>query len=55
MTGYDFATALRIRSLGMPNNSLEPTRERRAKMDAGLADVARTRIRGAIADEGAFH
>jgi len=25
------------------NNSLEPTRKRRAKMEAGLADVATTR------------
>jgi len=35
-----------------PNNSLEPTRKRRAKMEAGLADVATTRSRGAVADEG---
>ena len=35
----------------MPNNSLEPTRKRRAKLEAGLADVATTRTRGAIAAE----
>ena len=35
----------------LPNNSLEPTRDRRAKMEAGLADVAMTRNRGAIAGE----
>ena len=37
---------------GPANNSLEPTRKRRAKMEEGLADVATTRSRGAIADEG---
>jgi len=40
---------------GLPNNSLEPTRERRAKVEAGLADVATTLSRGGIADEGAIH
>ena len=35
-----------------PNNSLEPTRNRRAKVEAGLADVARTRTRETTADEG---
>ena len=35
-----------------PNNSLEPTRERRAKMEAGLANGATTRTRGGLADEG---
>ena len=39
----------------MPNNSLEPTRDRRAKMEAGLADVAATHYRGGFADEGPIH
>ena len=33
------------------NNSLEPTRNRGAKMEAGLADVATTRSRVSIAGE----
>jgi len=37
----------------LPNNSLEPTRDRRAKMEEGLADVATTRSGGRLAGEGA--
>jgi len=37
------------------NNSLEPTRDRRANVGAGLADVATTRSRRAAADEGAIY
>ncbi len=34
------------------NNSLQPTRTRRAKVDSGLADVPATHSRGSLADEG---
>jgi len=34
----------------LPNNSLQPTRARRAKLEAGLADVAATHSRGGLAD-----
>jgi len=45
----------RASELKPPNNSLEPTRDRRAKMEAGLTDVATTRSRRAAADEGAIY
>lgn len=36
-----------------PNNSLEPARDRRAEMGAGLADVAGIRTRGGVGGDGA--
>jgi len=35
-------------SLLLPNNSLEPTRKRRAKIEAGPADVAATHYQGGL-------
>jgi len=44
-----------IKAFWASNNSLQPTRDRRAEMEAGLADLATTRSQKAAADEGAIY